>query len=395
MTDAKLIEALKVGGIVSIRDYLLEQQSTGLKIARTESGDPSFAIPDNVKLAMNKALAENKTHYTAGAGIKELREAIFQKVNERNKLGLKDFSNVMITNGAMNALFTVFHSIVDNQGYKVLVPTPTWTETAQNVTEVGGTPVYYQFNPFSDDPINLEELEKLVLADSDIKAVVINTPHNPTGKNLSVTNLKALIAFSQKHDLYLISDEAYEYIVFDDLKHISPASLSNYEKIITIFSFSKSYAMSGVRLGSICTRDKTILKKLAKIVRCTINGVSSITQWGGVSAVSETPEAYFKENIKEYTIRRDAIYKGALDSKFLVPVKPEGAFYLWCKIKDSWRPEITEDRGWWMTLEYLKLGVGSAPGEVFGPGGANHIRFSFSCATDMVKLAADLLKDLK
>ncbi len=395
MTDKELIEKLKVGGIVSIRDYLLEQQAQGLKIARTESGDPSFDIPDNVKKAMNNALAENKTHYTAGAGITELREAIYQKTTSHNKLHLKSLSNVIVTNGAMNALFAVFHAIVDNKGYKILVPTPTWTETAQNVTEVGGTPVYYKFNPFSDTPIDLNELKRLVEADKDIKAIVINTPHNPTGKVLDLENLKALIAFSKEHDLYLVSDEAYEYVIFDNIKHISSASVSDYDKIISIFSFSKSYAMSGIRLGCVCTMNEGILKKLAKIVRCTINGVSSVTQWGGVSAVLETPKEYFVKNLAEYTIRRNAIYEGALKAEFLTPVKPEGAFYLWCKIKDSWRPDITEDRGWNMTLEYLKLGVGSAPGEVFGPGGKNHIRFSFSCPTEHVKLAADLLKELK
>lgn len=395
MTDKELIEKLKVGGIVSIRDYLLEQQAQGLKIARTESGDPSFDIPNNVKLAMNKALSENKTHYTAGAGVAELRKAIYQKAISENKLHLNSFSNVIITNGAMNALFAVFHAIVDNKGYKILVPTPTWTETAQNVIEVGGTPVYYQFNPFSDTPINLDELEKLVDADSDIKALVINSPHNPTGKILSIENLKELIAFSQKHDLYLISDEAYEHILFDGLAHISPGFLSYYDKIISVYSFSKSYAMSGIRLGYACTQNESILKKLAKIVRCTINGVSSVTQWGGVSAVLETPKEYFDKSIAEYTVRRNAIYEGALNCKHLIPVKPEGTFYLWCKINDSWRPDITENRSWNMTMEYLKLGVGSAPGEVFGPGGANHIRFSFSCSTEDVKLAAELLKELK
>ncbi len=392
MTDQELIEKLKAGGIVSIRDYLLEQQSKGLKIARTESGDPSFAIPDNVKLAMYRALSENKTHYTAGAGIAELREAIYQKATNYNKLHLNNFNNVIITNGAMNALFAVFHSIVDNKGYKILVPTPTWTETAINVTEVGGTPVYYKFNPFSDNPIDINELKKLVNADSNIKALIINSPHNPTGKVLNINNLKELIAFSQKHDLYLISDEAYEHVIFDGIQHISPASLSDYDKIITIFSFSKSYAMSGLRLGCACTTNKNILKKLSKIVRCTINGVSSVTQWGGVSAVLETPKEYFDTNLAEYTVRRNAIYNGALKCKHLVPVKPEGTFYLWCKIKDSWRPDITENRSWYMTLEYLKLGIGSAPGEVFGPGGTGHIRFSFSCSTEDVKLAADLLQ---
>ena len=395
MTDKELIEKLKVGGIVSIRDYLLEQQAKGLKIARTESGDPSFAIPDNVKKAMNKALAENKTHYTAGAGVAELREAIYQRATQYNRLHLNSFSNVIITNGAMNALFAVFHAVVDNKGYKILVPTPTWTETAINVSEVGGTPVYYTFNPFSDTPIDLNELEKLVQADSDIKAIVVNSPHNPTGKALSLDNLKALIAFSQVHNLYLISDEAYEQVIFDGMKHVSSASLSDYDKIVTIFSFSKSYAMSGIRLGAICTTNQSILKKVAKIVRCTINGVSSVTQWGGVSAILDTPQDYFDTNLAEYTVRRNAIYEGALQAEHLIPVKPEGTFYLWCKIKDSWRPDITVDRGWYMTMEYLKLGVGSAPGEVFGPGGTNHIRFSFSCSTEDVKLAAGLLKELK
>jgi len=395
MTDKELIKELKVGGIVSIRDYLLEQQSNGLKIARTESGDPSFAIPDNVKLAMNKALSENKTHYTAGAGIINLRKAIYQKVINYNKLHLNSFNNVIITNGAMNALFAVFHSIVDNKGYKILVPTPTWTETAINVTEVGGTPIFYNINPFSDTPINLKELEELVATNSDIKALIINSPHNPTGKVLSLENLKELINFSQKHDLYLISDEAYEHVIFDGIKHISPASLSNYSKIISIFSFSKSYAMSGVRLGCVCTTDKNILKNLSKIVRCTINGVSSVTQWGGVSAVLETPKEYFTTNLAEYTLRRNTIYEGALKCNHLIPVKPEGTFYLWCKIKDSWRPDITINRSWNMTLELLKLGVGSAPGEVFGPGGTDHIRLSFSCSTEDVKLAANLLQKLK
>jgi len=394
MTDKELIEKLKVGGIVSIRDYLLEQQSQGLKIARTESGDPSFDIPDNVKDKIMESLLENKTHYTAGAGINELRQAIYSKAVNENKLHLDNFSNVIVTNGAMNALYTVFHSIVDNKGYKVLVPTPTWTETAQNVSEVGGTPIYYNFDPFSDNPINVYELEHLIHDNPEIKALIINSPHNPTGKSLNKTTIENLIQFCKLKDIYLICDEAYEHVIFDGIEHISPAALSDYNKIITIFSFSKSYAMSGLRLGCVCTKNKYILKKLSNIVRCTINGVNSITQWGGVSAILETPRDYFDKNLKEYTIRRNAIYEGALKCEFLEPVKPEGAFYLWCKIKDTWRPEITEDRGWNMTLEYLKLGIGSAPGEVFGPGGKNHIRFSFSCSTEHVKLAAEQISKL-
>jgi len=394
MEEKQLIEKFKVAGIVSIRDFLLEMQAKGEKIARTESGDPSFDIPENVKVAIEKALRENKTHYTAGAGINELRDAIYEKVKYVNKININSRNSVMVTNGAMNALYTIFHAINNNEGVSMLVPSPTWTETAQNISEVGGTPIYYNFNPFSDAPIDIDELEVLFKIYPNIKAMVINSPHNPTGKILDLAMILKVVGFCKAHDIYLISDEAYEHIIFDNLKHVSPGQL-DYDKIISIFSFSKSYAMSGLRLGCACTNDPIILKRLSKIIRCTINGVNSVTQWGGVSAILETPSEYIEKNLEEYTKRRDAIYEAALNNKYLEPVKPEGTFYLWCKIKNEWKPEIVEDRGWHMILNLLKLGAGSAPGEVFGPEGKNHIRFSFSCSMENVLLASELLNKLE
>ena len=219
-----------------------------------------------IKVAIEKALRENKTHYTAGAGINELRDAIYEKVKYVNKININSRNSVMVTNGAMNALYTIFHAINNNEGVSMLVPSPTWTETAQNISEVGGTPIYYNFNPFSDAPIDIDELEVLFKIYPNIKAMVINSPHNPTGKILDLAMILKVVGFCKAHDIYLISDEAYEHIIFDNLKHVSPGQL-DYDKIISIFSFSKSYAMSGLRLGCACTNDPIILKRLSKIIK--------------------------------------------------------------------------------------------------------------------------------
>lgn len=390
MQDTQLISKLKKGGIVAIRDHLIGLQTNGAKVYRTESGDPSFNIPDIVKLSIAKSMSLNKTHYTLGTGIIELRNALYSKLKNKNKIHIGDSSEIIVTNGSMNALYCVYKSIVNGHNSRILVPTPTWTETFDNITAVGGIPIFYKIDVFNKEPINFDELENIMI-DNKIEALVINSPHNPTGKVLNIDILNKIIQFCIKYDLYLISDEAYEHILFDENQHVSPGSLSDYKKIISVFSFSKSYAMSGLRLGYIHSRDKDLLQSISKNIRLTINGVNSITQWGGISAICDTPSSYIEENNIEYNKRRNILYQSIAQSKYLIPYKPEGAFYLWCKISDDWKPEITNDRSWYMALELLKLGIGSAPGDVFGPGGSNHIRFSFSCPTSDIEGVSQII----
>jgi aspartate aminotransferase len=384
---------LKEGGIVSIRDYLIGLQSQGKEISRTESGDPSFDIPKNVKKSIKNALKQNKTHYTLGSGIKELREAIKWKVENENKIYVEGIKNIIVTNGAMNGLYVVFQALINKEpNVEILVGTPTWTETVDNIVLAGGKPIYYTIDPFKCFPIDLEEIKKLVTKNT--RAIVINSPHNPTGSIIDRDTLCNLVKFCIEKDIYLVTDEAYEHIIFYPNMHFSAGGEDNYKKIISIFSCSKSYAMSGLRVGYVVCNDNEVLKRILYMVRCTINGVNSITQWGAFDAMFNTPKSYFEKTLKKYTSRRNMLYNSLKECSLLEPVLPSGAFYMWCKIKNEWGHFEGDKSGWGMTACLLDKGIGSAPGEVFGQGGKGYIRFSFSCLDESIKMASKILRKL-
>lgn len=375
------VERLKEGGIVSIRDYLLDLQAKGQKIARTESGDPSFAVSEGVKEAMRTALLKDRTHYTAGAGIDELRQAAFDKLRAENGLHLDSWKQVVITSGAMNALYVVFQAIAQASAgrRRMLVPTPTWTETVDNVVLAGMEPVYYSL------PLDLGEVRAKL---DGVAGIVINTPHNPTGDVVPGAVLGELAALCAQEDLYLVADEAYEHIVYAPARHVSVGGLSDHPKVVSIYSCSKSYAMSGLRVGYFATRDKEVLRHASKMVRCTINGVNSVAQWGAVEAIRRTTPEDFDRMRAVYTERRAKLMDALERCSLVTPVLPQGAFYIWCTINDP------ETSGWKMTGDLLEKGVGSAPGEVFGPGGRGGIRFSFSCDTAYIDTAREILAQL-
>jgi aspartate aminotransferase len=391
MKDQKhVVDSIALGGIVTVRDRLLERQAHGKKVYRLESGDPSFSIPDHVREAIKKALDDGQTHYTAGAGIKPLREIIFKKLQAANRIPVKDPAHVLVTNGAMNGLYIAFGALA-HPGEEFIMPDPTWTETADNVRLAGGVPVRVRLNERRDYRYEPEAIEAAVTPRT--RAIVINTPHNPTGLIVDRAGLAGILKVAEKHGLWVISDEAYEHVLYDGHQHVSAASLG-YDKVLSIFSMSKSYAMSGLRIGYLCCNDDLLIERMAKLLRCTINGVNSATQHGAIAALTGPQEPTCRM-CGEYLLRRNALWDGLKDLKALHPFKPQGAFYMWARIDDGWAGYSGKRDGWAMT-EYLidRAGIGSAPGEVFGAAGAGHIRFAFSCSTDQVMEAARILKEI-
>lgn len=381
------VEKLKEAGIVSIRDELLRQQAEGRTIARTESGDPSFDPPLAVSAAIAKALFTGKTHYTAGAGIPELRRAAAMKVVNENFIHGINMDNVLVTNGAMHGLYIAFQAmfISPNKG-AVAVPTPTWTETEDNIRLAGGQIAHFDF-PI-DDMEKFESDVRRWRGVSNLKAVVLNTPHNPTGHVMSTEQLMLVARLCDELDLWLVSDEAYEHLTYNR-EHVSPARFMQSDNHVTLFSCSKSYAMSGLRVGYLVTPHKPLMRRLRYLTRCTINGVNSIAQYGAAEALLRTDQQYRTKMVLEYKKRRNILYSALQKCSFLEPaVEPEGAFYIWARIKDF---DPDKDSGWDTTVRLLESGVGSAPGEVFGPGGKGFVRFAFSCATDHVERAAEKL----
>lgn len=392
-----IVDSIPLGGIVSVRDGLIEQQAQGKKVFRLESGDPSFDTPTHVVEAIAKALRDGKTHYTAGLGILPLRETLVTKLREQNGIPVSGPNNVLVTNGAMHGLYITFRALCE-PGDEIIVPDPTWTETRDNVTLAGGVVINAPLDVYTGYRYNAEIFEQHIT--SRTRALVVNSPHNPTGVVCTREELQAIVDLADKYGLWIVSDEAYEHLTYGP-EHISLGSMG-YDKVISIFSFSKSYAMSGLRLGYVAVEDDVLQKRMASLLRCTINGVNSATQWGGIAAI-EGPQDHRVEMVKEFTHRKNVLWASLSRTKVLHPILPEGAFYCWAKIRDweGWmgRPKngkaMSEyKKSSWAMTEYLidKIGVGSAPGSVFGPAGEGHVRFAFSCSTEQVEEAAKLLE---
>jgi len=387
-----IVDQVSFGAIVQVRDRLLEQQARGRKVLRLESGDPSFDIPIHVREAMEKALRDGHTHYTASTGIPLLRKAIYQKVTTENRLTVPNDDHVIVTNGAMHGLYILFRAMLE-EGDEVILPDPMWTEIAENIRLGGGKPVAVQLreeNGYQYDPAEIE-----AAITPRTKAVFVNTPQNPIGVVASRQTLEAIAQIAERHNLLLVSDEAYEHVLYDGAEHVSLGSLpAAQNRTISVYSMSKTYAMSGLRLGYLVVNDPLLLERIKKLVRCTINGVNSVTQYGAAAALSG-PQDATKAMAQEYQKRRDILFDALEEAPYLKAFKPGGAFYLWARILPDW-PGYDGKRDDWSMTNYLidTAGIGSSPGSAFGPAGRDHIRFAFSCSTAQVEEAARLLPEI-
>ena len=389
---SNIVDQVSLGAIVQVRDRLLEQQAHGRKILRLESGDPSFNIPAVAREAMEKALRDGLTHYTASTGIAPLRTAIFNKVTTQNGLKIPNAEHVVVTNGGMHGLYIIFRALLD-VGDEVILPDPMWTEIAENIRLAGGKPVPVRLRPEMDYQYEPDQIEAAITPRT--RAIFINTPQNPVGVVAGRETLEAIAKVAEKHNLYLVSDEAYEHVIFDGRQHVSLGSLPGaQDRTISVFSLSKTYAMSGLRLGYVIVNQPMLLERMKKLVRCTINGVNSVAQYGAAAAMNG-PQDFTHSMRDEYQKRRDVLFAALEKAPTLKVFKPGGAFYLWARILPEWPGYEGKNDDWSMT-NYLidKAGIGSAPGSAFGAAGAGHIRFAYSCSTDQVEEAARMLPEV-
>lgn len=387
-----ILDSISFGAIVQVRDRLLEQQAGGRKIYRLESGDPSFDVPVHVRDAIVEALTKGQTHYTASAGVQPLRDAIVQKVRRDNALPVTGPEQVVVTSGGMHALYLTFVSMLE-AGDEVVLPDPMWTEIAENIRLAGGTPVRAPMDLEAEIPWTAEIIERHLTPRT--KAIFLNTPQNPTGLVIPREELVRIAELAARRNLQIISDEAYEHVIFDGREHVSIGSLPGaWERTHTLFSTSKSYAMSGLRVGYIVSPDNAFLERVRKLLRCTTNGVNSIAQYGAAAAMRTTPETSKAMGV-EYQARRDALLAGLRGVKVLHPIVPHGTFFMWARIDPSWEGYQGKRDDWAMTQFLIDQGgVGSSPGTAFGPAGAGCIRLAYSCDRPQVEEAARVIRGL-
>ncbi len=373
-------------GIVAVRDRLLQLPHP----LRLESGDPNFDTPDHIKEAAVKAIRDNHTHYAPSTGIKPLRDAIVRKVSTKNRIkNITHSDQILVTNGGMHGLYCSFRSIL-NAGDEVLIPQPNWTSTAWIIRIAGGNPVGVKLHHKDDYRWDIAELRSKITPRT--KAVLINSPQNPTGAVMTRQDLIDLLHVAAEHDLWIVADEAYEDIIFEG-EHTCIAAMaldfpeSVQQKIISCFTFSKSYAMTGWRLGYLTCANAAFNDNAKKMILYTINGVSTPTQYAGVAAL-EGPQDCVKQMCAEYKKRRDLIYDAVNATDFMhCDMKPRGAVYLYARITERWAGSE------WDLVNHLidRYSLGSVPGEEFADN-ERAIRFAYACSTTMVEQAAAVLR---
>jgi aspartate/methionine/tyrosine aminotransferase len=376
---ATRLEQVGFSDIVKLRNRIMELRSQGATVHQFEGGEPFMPTPAPIKAAMKRALDLDQTRYAPSSGIPELRDAIAEKLRTRNRIPAES-KDVIVVNGGMQALFGAFQSIV-NPGDEVLLFSPYWTPIKDLVAHCQGRTVFVP----TSEARELGFQQTLARYATDrTRAIYYNTPQNPSGVVFTPDEAKAVAEFAQAHDLVVVADEAYEDLVYDG-EHCSIASLDGMlERTITCFTFSKSYAMTGWRLGYAVATEPW-MTGLKKATLYSSNGVSTPTQWAGVAAL-QIETATLAEITEQYRRRRDLLLSG-LNEIGLHCAPPAGAFYAFPDVS-----RINKDSREAADVLLNRAQVATVPGIVFGAEGESHLRFSFSTSIETIEAGLDSLR---
>jgi aspartate aminotransferase len=376
---ASRLDNIGFSDIVNIRNRIMKLRSEGATVYQFEGGEPYMNTPDFVKEAMVRALEENKTRYAPSSGVLELRAAIANKLRSKNNIPAQS-NDVIVMNGGMQGLFGAFQSVV-NPGDDVLVFSPYWTPIKDLIAFCQGNTILV-----STSEAREHGFEKTLAryASDRTRAIYYNTPQNPTGVVFTREEAAAVSRFSQERDVIVIADEAYEDLIYEG-EHFSIASLpSMFERTITVFTLSKSFAMTGWRLGYTVAPEPW-MTGLKKTTLYSSNGVSTPTQWAALAAFT-TESDMLETNRVAYQERRDLLLDG-LNELGLSCKKPAGAFYAFPDVS-----RVSSDSREAAEILLERAQVATVPGVVFGQHGESHLRFSFSTSIEMIEAGLDSLR---
>jgi aspartate aminotransferase len=373
----QFLDSIPFSGIIRIRDMMYSVKDP----FRLDQGDVSFDAPDTVKTAMRRAIDENRSHYLQTTGVPRLLELLAEKLRRQNGIPIGSPDEVMVTTGGIHGLFIVCQALLE-PGDEVVIPDPEWPPCAGNIRLAQGVPVPCPVHESRGWRYDLDELGSKITPKT--RAIYLNSPHNPTGGVLTRADVEAVAAIAERHGIWLLSDEAYEDVTFDGVAHVSPASLPGmYERTISLYTFSKTYAMTGLRLGYVAARDATLRDRMKKALFYTASNVSSVVQFGGIGAL-EGPQTCVAEFRNELQARRDLFYAGLREhaSGVFSGAPPTGAFYAFVRINPDWvapSGRRAESLSWAMTEFLISQGrIGCVPGVDFGANGEGYLRFCFA-----------------
>ena len=357
--EARRVKEIKFSAIRAMAQLVEDLRKEGKKVIDLSLGRPDFDTPLHIKEAAKKALDEGKVHYTSNYGIIELRQALAQKLHRENRLLYRP-EEIIITIGAVEALTTALMAFIE-PGDEVIIPEPSWVNYSSIVRLCGGIPVFVSM--VERDGFSLQPLKIIEKLSAKTKAMMFATPNNPTGSVLSSEVLSHLSKIALDHNLLVIADEVYEKIIYDRIKHISMASLPGMkERTITCNAFSKTYSMTGWRLGYLVA-DQGLMSSLIKVHQNLVTSANSIAQWAALEAITG-PQQCVEEMVEEFGRRRTFLKEAFKDLSPLHLINPEGAFYGFVDIRGL---EMTSVEA----VEFFirNAGVAMVPGDSFGQSG--------------------------
>lgn len=379
---SRFASAIKPSATIAAATKAKQMMAQGIDVISFGLGEPDFDTPKNIKIAAVKAIEAGFTKYTPTAGIPELKEAICAKLKRENGLDYKP-SQIIVSCGGKHALFNIMLALCD-PGDEVIIPAPYWVTYPDQAVMAGAKPVYIPTTDAQSFKITPQQLAAAITPRS--KVLIMNSPSNPTGMAYAEEEMRAVVGLAVEKGLVVISDEMYEKTIYDGLKHVSPASFGPQfmEQVITVNGLSKTYAMTGWRLGYAAGPEE-VIKAATTIQDQVTSGPNSITQKAAIEALSGD-QSSVAQMVAEFDKRRKYIVNRLNAMRDITCVMPQGAFYAFPNVSRWYGRKvgnkIIKDSFDFCDFLLEKARIAAVPGEPFGA--PENIRFSY--ATSMEKI---------
>ncbi|MDI3508031.1 MAG: aspartate aminotransferase [Clostridiales bacterium] len=383
MILSRKAQTITESATLAISSKAKKMKSEGIDVVDFGVGEPDFDTPEHIKAAAIDAIKKGYTKYTPATGIPQLKQAIADKLQQDNALSYKP-SDIVVSNGAKHALFNAFYAIL-NPGDEVLMPAPCWVSYPELVKLADGVPVMVSADESNAFKTSADVLRKYI--NGRTKAILINSPNNPTGAVYAEDELKAIADLACEYDLVVVSDEIYEKLIYDDAKHVSIASFNDDIKARTIVinGVSKTYAMTGWRIGYSASNEE-IASIIGNVQSQATSNPNSIAQYAALAALQGTQQAV-TIMVEEFKKRRDYIYQHINGIEGLSCVKPAGAFYVMMNISQYTGQKINgcDIMGSIDFAQMLldKAHVAVVPGEPFGDD--RFVRLSYATSIEQIE----------
>ncbi|PYZ94546.1 aspartate aminotransferase [Salipaludibacillus keqinensis] len=386
MNFSSRVTSITPSSTLAITAKAKQLKAEGHDVIGLGAGEPDFNTPNYIIEASYQSMLDGHTKYTPAAGLPELKKAISDKFKQDQGI---DYANdeIIVTSGAKHSLSLLFQTILE-EGEEVIIPSPYWVSYPEQVKVAGGKPVIVEGKEEYEFKVTKEQVEEAITENT--KALIINSPSNPTGVMYNKEELKEIGEICLKHNILIVSDEIYEKLIYDGKEHVSIAQLSPElkEQTLIVNGVSKSHSMTGWRIGY-TAGNKEIIKKMSNVASHTTSNPAVMSQYGAIAAYTKDDGSV--ENMRQsFEERLNKVYTQLNDIPGFSCVKPQGAFYLFPNVKEAVEKSPYETTDEWVTALLEEEKVAVVPGSGFGS--PDNIRLSYATSLEQFEGALERIQ---